>query len=44
MPVLGTFLPEKGASRGMSISYCATDCCLRMEASPKGHECTSVWA
>lgn len=44
MPVPGTFLPDQGANGGLSMHYCATDCCLRVEASPTGHECTSVWA
>lgn len=42
--MLGTFLPEWRASGGISVCYCATDCCLKIEASPTGHECTSVWA
>lgn len=40
----GTFLPERGANGAMSLHYCAADCCLKIEASPTGHECTSVWA
>lgn len=44
MPVQGTFLPERGANGDMSVSYCATDWCLKMEASPTGHECSSIWA
>ncbi len=26
------------------LHCCATDDCLKIEASPIGHECTSVWA
>lgn len=44
MPVPGTFLPDQGANGGLSMHYCATDCCLRVEPSPTGYECTSVWA
>lgn len=44
MPVQGTFLPERGFNGDTSVSYCATDCCLRMEASPTGHECSRIWA
>lgn len=41
MPVPGTFLPERGANGGVSVRYCATDGCLKIEASSTGHECTS---
>ena len=44
MPMPGTFLPERGANGGMPMRYCATDCRLKIKASPTGHECTSVWA
>jgi len=44
MPMTGTFLPERGANGGMAMRYCATDRCLKIKASPTGHECTSVWA
>lgn len=45
MPVLGQlFFQSEGANGAMSLHYCAADCCLKIEASPTGHECTSVWA
>lgn len=44
MPEPGYFFLVWVANGGMSVRYCATGSCLKIVASPTGHECKSVWA